>query len=892
MTTAYADGVDAVRADGALVHIRTAMPEDLEGLTELHDRASDRSLYLRFFSAGRECAQRYLPSLVRPADGDHHTLLALMGDRVVGVAEFERVSPEDAEVALLIDDEQQREGIGTLLIEHLAEAARDAGYRCFVAETLAENLTVLRLFTDLGLPIEHKFEDGSVQVRIQLQIGPGAIAASDRREAVADAASLAPILAPHSVAVIGASARPGSIGHQVLRNIVDCGYTGLVYAVNPHCDSILGVQSVASPADLPVAPDLAVIAVPAASVLGVVRACGARGTRGVVLLTSGFGELGEAGRAQEREIVRAARHYGMRLIGPNCLGVLNTDPAVRLNATFAALPMQDGGVALASQSGALGIAVAAVAARSGVGIAQFVSMGNKVDVSSNDLLMSWERDRRVKVIALYLESFGNPRKFARIARRIAATKPIIAIKGGRTPAGELAGRSHTAAAASSDVVVDALFTDAGVLRVDTIEELLDAARVLGSQPVPSGTRVAIVGNSGGPQILAADAAAGAGLDVVTLSDETIARLLEVAPRAASHHNPVDLSAAADAGQVGRAVQVLLEAPEVDAVLTVFTETAVGDPVAVLARIAQVALGSTKPVVATQVGGAVGVTPARDDSAPVPVFAFPEPAARAIAVAARYGQIRAAIPAPAVPLGGVDRAAARELVAAARDDGTDWLDADQTARLLIHYGITVCPQRVVGDADAAAAAAIELGYPLVVKAAGGGLHKSELGAVRVGIADERELRTNVAEIAAAVPGTDILLQPMLAPGTELIVGALQDQRFGPVVMIGAGGVLSDLLADRQFALAPLDEAAAARLVGRLRTAPLLDGYRGRPVVPRAAVADVIARIAQLVDDVPEIAELDLNPIICHGSTLTVVDARIRVAPAPRVPDPVLRQMADR
>jgi acyl-CoA synthetase (NDP forming) len=615
--------------------------------------------------------------------------------------------------------------------------------------------------------------------------------------------------------------------------------------------------------------------------------------RGLVLLTSGFGETGPAGRDLESEVLALARRYGMRLIGPNCLGVLNTDPQVRLNATFAALPMQDGALGLASQSGALGIAVAEAAARSGVGVAQFVSVGNKADVSGNDLLMDWEQDPRVKVIALYLESFGNPRKFARIARRISATKPIIAIKGGRTPAGEQAGRSHTAAAASSNVVVDALFEQAGVLRVDTMPELLDSARVLATQPVPAGNRVAIVGNSGGPQILAADAAFGAGLEVVTLSAATAQRLRDSVPNAASYANPVDLGAAADAGQVGRAVEALLAAGEVDAVLTVFTETAVGDPAAVLARVAEVAAGATKPVVATQVGGVPGITPARPGSAAVPIFAFPEPAARAIGIACRYGRIRASRPVAPARLPGTDVTAARQLVAAALADGMQWLSAEQTAALLIHYGVEICPQRIVAGADEAAKAATELGYPIVVKAADGGLHKTELGAVRVGIADEDALRCAVADVLSAVPGSRVLLQAMQPPGLELIVGALQDARFGPVVMAGAGGVLADLLADRRFALAPLDVATAGQLVGRLRTARLLDGYRGRPVVSRVAVAELVARVAQLVDDVPEIAELDLNPVICSGGdSLVAVDARIRVAPAPDVPDPVLRRLAAR
>ena len=888
MTTGYVDGVDAVRADGGLVHIRTVVPGDLAALERLHENASDRSLYLRFFTVGRETARRYVPSLAQQADECHHALLASIGDEVVGVACYERASDAPrAEVALLVGDDQQQRGIGTLLLEQLAEVARAHGIRGFVAEALSENTTIIRVMSDLGLPVQRSFDSGVVHIELDLELDDGAVRASDRREARADVASLEAVLAPRSVAVIGASQRSGSVGHQLLRNIVDGGFTGSVYAVNPHATSILGVPSVGSVDQLPERVDLAVVAVPAIQVRNVVHACGVRGVRGIVLVSSGFGETGSEGRSEQDELVRLARRWGIRLIGPNCLGVLNTDPAVRLNATFAPLPMSGGGLALASQSGALGIAIASAAARSGLGVAQFVSMGNKADVSGNDLLLAWEHDDRVKVIGLYLESFGNPRKFARIARRVAASKPVIAIKGGRTPAGQQAGRSHTAAAASADVVVDALFAEAGVLRVDTMEQMLDVARVLATQDAPAGRRVAIVGNSGGPQILAADAASSAGLDTVTLDEATVQRLRDSAPGAAAYANPVDLGAAADAMQMGRALQVLLDAEEVDAILTVFTETAVGDPSAVLARIAEVAAQSPKPVIATLVGGVPGILPSGPGS--VPVFAFPEPAARALGVSARYHQIRSRSDDPIVRVAGTDPAAARAVVGAALDASRDWLDPDEVARLLVHYGVTVCPQRIAADIDAALLDAIELGYPLAVKSAASGLHKSELGAVHLDVRDEQGLKLALEEIAASVPGSQFLLQPMATAGTELIIGAMQHDRFGPVVLVGAGGVLADLVADRQFALAPVSIARAEQMVGGLHTARLLDGYRGRPTVSRAAVAGLVCRIAQLVDDVPEIAELDLNPVLCNGTSLVVVDARVRVAPAPTVPNPVMRQL---
>jgi acyl-CoA synthetase (NDP forming) len=687
------------------------------------------------------------------------------------------------------------------------------------------------------------------------------------------------LLEPRSIAVIGAGRHPGSIGHEVLRNILDGGYTGVVYAVNPKYDSVLGVACVASPELLPEPVELAVVAVPAAQVADVVRGCAARGVRALILLSSGFSELGRDGRARQAEVLELARDHGMRMIGPNCLGVLNTDPRVRLNATFAELPMRDGGLGLVSQSGALGIAVVAAAARCGLGVAQFVSVGNKADVSGNDLLLAWERDPRVRVIALYLESFGNPRRFARIARRVSRRVPIIAIKAGRSSAGQRAGQSHTAAAAASDDVVDALFCQAGVIRVGTIEQMLDTARVLSDQPLPAGPRVAIVGNSGGPGILAADAASGSGLDVVTLSAQTERQLRAAVPSAASWQNPVDLGAAAGPDQVRAAVAALLGAPEVDAVLAVYTDTAVNDTDSVMARVAAAAAGSNKPVVATRVGAAGASVSESEPYRSLPVFSFPEPAAAALATAVRYARIRPAAPSSPTRPEGIDRVAARGLVDAIRSRrGGGWLSAEESVELFGYYGIGLSPQRVVAEADAAVSAASELGYPLAVKLATPGAHKSERGGVRLGVADERELRQVVAELTGTA-NEPVLLQPMAPAGTEVILGAVQHAQFGPVVMLGAGGVLADLLEDRSFRLAPLSSEEAGAMIDELRLARLLDGYRGRPVVSRARLADIVVRVAALADDLPEVAELDLNPLICAADGIVAVDARVAVTARP-------------
>jgi acetyl coenzyme A synthetase (ADP forming)-like protein len=884
-------GVDAVSADGGMVHIRPIVPGDADALRALHQGVSDYSLYMRFFGLNRTMATNYVSRLVATANPGHQALSAWIGDQLVGVAAYEGMDEETAEVALLIADDHHRRGIGTLLLEHLAARARSNGITRFAADILSENYLALRTLRDMGCPTTTHFDGGTALVEIDLRPDAEGIGAVDRRERTADEASLRHLLAPASVAVIGAGERQDSVGHQVLGNILAGGFTGTVYAVNPHHDSVLGVPCVPSPAQLPDAVDLAIVAVPAGQVPAVVQGCGERNVRAVLVLTAGFGETGDAGMAVQHRVVGIARHYGIRLVGPNCLGLVNTDPAVRLNATFAASPPRPGGLGLVSQSGALGIAVLAAADREGLGISQFVSVGNKADVSSNDLLLAWEGDPRTRVIALYLESLGNPRKFARIARRVASVKPVIAIKAGRSVAGQRAGQSHTASVATSDVVVEALFRQAGVVRVTTMQEMVDTARVVCGQPLPAGARVAVIGNSGGPEILAADAATGAGLDVVRLTPATEQALRQAVPAAPSCRNPIDLGATVAPDELGAALRVLLDTVEVDSILTVITDTAVTDSDAAMSQIAAITSAARKPVVATRVGSpAYSIQLAGDDGRVLPVFTFPEAAASALAFATRYARIRDERPEPVIRPSGIRTDDARAVVSRALAAGVEWLPAADVALVLTAYGLPVCPQRVVTTADQAVEAGAELGYPLAVKLAEGGMHKTDIGGVRLGVPDEVALRHAFTDVAAARPGSAaVLLQPMSRRGTELIVGAVQHDQFGPAVMVGAGGILADLLADHSFRLAPLTQREAGRMLRELRISPLLDGYRGSPPISRDLVADLLIRVGALADDLPAVAELDINPVICDGDDLLVVDARIRLeSPVPR-PDQMLRQL---
>lgn len=873
-----------------MIHIRATRPEDLEGLRQLHANACDTSIYFRFFTVNRASAQDYAATLARPNDARHHALVACIRDRIVAVASFERIDDTSAEFALIVADDAQHEGIGTLLLEHLASVARHAGITRFVADVLAQNHAMIVVLHDLGFTTTARSDGGTIHYELPLDPSSDTVAAIGAREHAADVASLRPLLRPRSIAVIGASEREGSVGHQVLANLLNRGFTGSIHVVNPRHPAVLGVPAVPSPLDLPEAPDLAIIAVPAPSVPDIVEQCGVRGARAILLLTAGFGELGAAGKQLQDDTAATAREYGMRLVGPNCVGVVNTDPAIRLDATFAAMPIQPGGLGILSQSGAFGIGLVEAAARSGTGISQFVSVGNKADVSGNDILLYWEDDPTTRVIAMYLESIADARRFARIARRVSATKPILAVKSGRSDAGRRAGQSHTAAAASAEVAVDALFAKAGVLRMDSVQQMLDVARVLNDQPLPGGPCVTIIGNSGGPGIVAADAASAAGLIVTDLDQKTQDELRKAVPSIASAQNPIDLGAAVTPEQVEKAMQIVLGSGRTDAVLAVFTQVAVTHYDQIRAALVRVAAGAHKTVVAVDVGAPDISVPMPGTDRALPTFTFPEPAAIALGLAHRYAAHREAEPrgAPALP---VDRAAAERIVRTAAALGDEWLRPDLVADLLTAYGITTCPQRLVVDVDAAIAAAEIFGYPVVLKLGGGSVHKSEVGGVRVGRGDPASLRGAFAELraVAADPSAPLLVQAMVSGGAEAIVGAVRDPNFGALVMVGSGGVTADISADRSFLLAPVTEAEAALAVDGLRLARILDGFRGSEPLSRSALTTIVTRVAALVDDLPEIAELDLNPVICRRADVLVVDARIRIETPGLQVDPYTRQL---
>jgi acyl-CoA synthetase (NDP forming)/RimJ/RimL family protein N-acetyltransferase len=876
-----------------VVHIRPVRPDDEAALRALNQRVSDRSIYLRFFGMSRRGADEHSHHLSAETENDGHVaLVAEAAGGLVAVGSFEPLREGEAEVAFLVDDAFHGRGIGTLLLEQLAVIARERGIHHLHADTLVENAPMLRVFADSGFEQVRTIESGVVELTLSTAYAPATLDRMAERERDAEQRSLRPVLAPRSVAVIGAGRKPGGIGHEVLVNLVAGDFTGRLFAVNPHALRVADVTSYPSIDAVPGPVDLAVIAVPAAQVAGVVDECGAAGVGGAVILSSGFGEVGADGNEVQREVVRRARVHGMRLIGPNCLGIVNTAPDIRLDATFANVTPERGSLALASQSGAIGIAVLDHASRAGLGVSEFVSLGNKADVSGNDLLLRWWGEPHTDVIGLYLESFGNPRKFGRLARLVGRTKPVLVVKGGRYDGGRRAGASHTAAAATSDTAVDALFAQAGVLRMDTVEELVDTARVLSGQPLPPGRRVAIVGNAGGAGVLAADAAEGLGLEVPQLTAATRDMLLE-ATGAVAADNPADLGAAATPERLATAIRTLLDSGEVDALLVVFAATRAGNVAHVYEAIAGACEGSTIPVVVNCLGAPEAEPQIRlADGRGLPVFAFPETAIRALGRAVQYAGWRQR-PQGSVPvLDRVDAAGARSVVQEflSRHPDGGWLDADLAVRLAAQVGITVQPTATVSGADAAARAAASLGYPVALKtAAPQVVHKTDVGGVRLGLGDEAALRAAYDAISAATGDPHVTVQPMAPQGVELMAGAVRDELFGPVLTIGSGGVLTDLLADRRWRGLPLTDLDATEMLRSLRCAPMLAGYRGSAAADEPAVLDVLHRVARLAELVPQMAELDINPLVAAPGGAFAVDIKLRLTPAPQESDPYARRL---
>jgi len=868
---------DVVVRDGSTVCVRRTTSDDVDALSQFFHTLSTESLYYRFIGLPALTPAR-LRELAATGDDDAGmSLVVESAGRIVAFAGF-YVDPqcrERAEVAFAVSDALQGHGIGTRLLEHLARIARERGIRTFEAYVLPENRRMLEVFRDSGFEVTSTVGDGVVHLLISLAATPRFEDQAAARSRMAATASMKAFFEPRVVAVVGANRQRGKIGSEILHNLATGGFRGTVVPVHPTASTIEGLTSYPRVVDIPQEVDLAIVVVPAPHVLTAVEDCIAKNVRAICVISAGFSECDAEGRRREAMLLDRIRRAGCRLIGPNCMGLLNTDPAVRLDATFSPVYPPAGNVAMSTQSGALGLAILDYASRLGIGISSFVSVGNKADVSSNDLIQYWADDPRTSVILLYLESFGNPKKFSEIARRVGRSKPIVAVKAGRSAAGSRAAASHTGALATNDTVVDALFRQAGIIRTGRLEELFDVAALLSHQPVPRGNRVAILTNAGGPGILAADACEANGLELTSLTESTRVRLRAFLPAAASVGNPVDMLASASADHYRRALAIMLEDDQVDAVITIFIPPLVTDPKEVAEAIAEAARGDHgKPVL----GVFMRAEGAPASLAPIPSYAFPESAALALARVTGYARWRAKPVETPPALDRFDGVQIRAIVDAIVGRGGGWATADEAAALLSAAGVDCAAARVAASLDEALQAALAIGYPVALKALGPTLlHKTERRAVLLNMRDAAALRTAYGDFAArfADEMTSVLVQQMAPPGVEMIVGALQDPLFGPVIACGTGGVLVDLLADAAFRLHPLNESDVREMLNELKGSRLLRGYRGAPPANEAALRDTLLRISELVTVAPEVHELDLNPVIVTESTACVADVRVRI-----------------
>jgi acetate---CoA ligase (ADP-forming) len=699
-----------------------------------------------------------------------------------------------------------------------------------------------------------------------------------------DIRTLDPILRPRSIAVIGASRRPGTIGYQIVANLLRHGYQGVVYPVNPKAGSIHAVPAYASVADIPGEVDLGMVVVPKEHVLDVVDQCGAKGIKGLVVISAGFREVGGAGAERERELLERVRRYGMRLVGPNCMGVMSTAPELKMNATFAPSMPPAGPVSLMSQSGAMGVTILDYASEYGIGINDFVSVGNKPDVSGNDLVQYWADDERTRVILMYLENFGNPRTFTRLARTITKQKPIIVVKAGRSGAGARAASSHTGALAGLDVATDALLAQCGVIRVDTVEELFDMAMAFGTLPVPAGNRVAIVTNAGGPGIIIADACEGRGLEVVPLSEATQASLREVLAAEASVRNPVDMIASATPESYRLVLDRVLRDENVDAAIAAFVPPLGVRQEDVAQAIVTAKRGHEKPVLAVLMGReGLPAGRAQLKEAGVPGYIFPESAAKALAAMYQHRQWLER-PEGVIQEFDVDRDTVQRVVREACERGTDHLAGPEALAVFRAYGIPVLESRVVTTADAAAAVAEELGLPVVLKVESADVvHKSDVGGVVVNLGTAEEVRAEfnamMARVRAKLPDASLdgaLVQPFVRGGRETIIGGTTDPTFGPLLMFGLGGIYVEALQDVSFRVSPVSDEDAREMVRAIRGYKVLEGFRGEPPVDQDTLIEMIQRVSQLMAENPEIEELDINPFLIKEHGGVALDARIRVS----------------
>jgi acyl-CoA synthetase (NDP forming)/RimJ/RimL family protein N-acetyltransferase len=872
---------DVVLRDGSVAHVRPIVPNDADGVRRFHAGQSAESIYLRFFAPLKMLSDKDVARFTQVDYDWRVALVATLHDDIIGIARFDRLDESTAEVAFHISDAHQGQGVGSVLLEHLAAAAQERGVTKFVADVLPQNRKMIQVFTEAGYEVNYHFDDGVIAVAFTIEPTEQSQAVRMSREHHSEALSVRSALFPESIAVIGASRRVDSIGHQMLANIRAGGFTGRVHAVNIEARHVQGLEAHSRVSEIPDHIDLAVVAVPAGSVQLVIQDCATAGVKTLLVVSAGFAESGESGLQRQEELLRTARGSGMRVIGPNSFGIINSHPDVRLNASLAPELPPAGTLGLFSQSGALGIAVLALAARRNLGISVFASAGNRVDVSGNDFMQYWIDDDDTHAVGLYLESVGNPRKFSRIARQLALRKPVIVVKSAVSaygvPPGHRVRPSNVPPAA-----FDAMLRQAGLIRVENVHQLFDVAQLLVHQPLPRGGRVAIVGNSDALGALTAQACVSWGLEVT--------------------HGPVSLPAAASAAEFSTVLDAAFGDDEVDSVLTCFIPPLVTSDEDVAHAVSESAAKSGKPCGATFLG-MVGVTEALsggdrtgdqagNDGSPrraVPAYAMPEDAVRALAAATRYAQWRAREHGQLVEPTDLDLPAAESLVESVLADAPDGrtLTPDEARTLLAAYGVSLWLSIPAKSADEAVAAAEELGYPVVIKSISPAMrHQPGQAAMNVDLRTEASVRESFEALSARLSPLEadtFVVQRMATPGVACVVRTSEDPVFGPVVSFSIAGPPTDLLNDIGYRIPPLSDVDVTDLIDSVKASPLLDGYRGAPVADRVALADLIARVSVLADTNPDVASLEINPVLAHPGGAEVLGVEIVVRPSTKRAD---------
>jgi acetyltransferase len=887
---------EVVLKNGSSILVRPIRADDIEGWVAFISRLSSRTKYLRFHHVTKDMG---LEEAKLFCTVDYKNTFAFVAEvlkeehkDIVAIGRYSRApAGYKAEIAFAIQDDYQDKGIGTKLMECMVNAARDSGITIFEGDVLSENKDMMSVLRGYGFHVVTELDEGVYHFTFTTTRTKTVAKKEDERERVSSIASVHSFLFPRSVAVIGAARHQDKIGHIIFKCILQNGFSGTAYPVNTNADSVLSVKAYPSILDIPGNVDLAVIAVPAELVPVIAGQCGHKGVRTLVVISDGFKETGIEGASREKALTDITFGYGMRLVGPNCMGIINTDPEVALNATFSQTYPPRGNAAFLSQSGAIGMVVLEYAKDLNIGISSFVSLGNRADISINDLLQYWEQDPSTKVILLYLESFSNPRKFSRIARRVSDKKPIIAVKGGSTRSGSRAASFHTGALATSNIASDALFRQAGIIRTDSIEDLFNVATLLSNQPLPKGRRVAIVTNGGGPGIIAADACEKQGLLVQELTQETINKLKTYVKRDIRFNNPLDMTAGATAEEFANVLKVFAGNDSIDAAIAIFIPPitvktqSMEDAVRLVAPLFR---RQNKPLLTSFMGQRGFKINLGSTGNFVPSYPFPEDAVSALAKACEYAEHRSKPKGTIPKIHGIYRKRARNIIETAMTKSINRpfsLSATELIDLLSCYNIRLTETLVAKTADEAVAAASKLGFPVAVKLASSTiLHKTDIDAVKLDIRSISEVRKAFKNIASRVKKIGrkdemdgVTVQRMVKGGIETIVGVTQDPSFGPLIMFGMGGIYAEMLKDVAVKLHPLTDVDAGELIGSIKMAKLFDGFRGSPPSDVQALEDLLLRLSALVEDMPEITELDFNPVkvMPLGEGYWIVDARIMV-----------------